>query len=141
MGLQPDGRIVVVGTAVSAGVKVQQYERVERTVRGLLVGAKPRRLRRGNSPTLGTGCHCRQLWGWQRNYPNGLGLHRKFMRHPGMHDSHESGALLSTAPMNARSGEGIDQRSQHFIGRLGHIDAQLYLELALGHLDHVAGQV
>lgn len=31
MGLQPDGRIVVVGTAVSAGVKVQQYERVTRS--------------------------------------------------------------------------------------------------------------
>jgi hypothetical protein len=43
MGLQPDGRIVVVGTAVSAGVKVQQYERVTRSgqLEGFLLAQSP----------------------------------------------------------------------------------------------------
>ncbi len=39
------------------------------------------------------------------------------------------------------SGERIDQRAKHFIGCLGDFDAQFHLELALGHLDHVAGQI
>lgn len=43
--------------------------------------------------------------------------------------------------LDARSGKRINQRPEHFVGRLGDIHAQLHLELALGHIDHVAGHV
>ncbi|CAI8887960.1 hypothetical protein EMIT0P201_20695 [Pseudomonas chlororaphis] len=39
------------------------------------------------------------------------------------------------------SSVGVDQRTEHFIGGLGDFHAQLRLDLAHGHLDHIAGQV
>ncbi|CAI8828820.1 hypothetical protein EMIT0P253_270022 [Pseudomonas sp. IT-P253] len=39
------------------------------------------------------------------------------------------------------SSEGIYQRAEYFIGSLGDFYAGLNLKFALGHLDHIAGQV